>query len=78
MGVADADAEVLADPLVDPEADPVAVGVPELADDVPEVVQCSLAPVIAAKDAAHVLSASVRLAPATSRHGLGARRLRGL
>ena len=37
MGVADADAEVLSDPLVDPDADPVAEGVPEVDEDVPEM-----------------------------------------
>jgi acyl-CoA synthetase (NDP forming)/RimJ/RimL family protein N-acetyltransferase len=56
----------------------VALRLSRLADDLPEVVQCSLAPVVAAPDGAHVLSASIRLAPATSRVDIGARRLRGL
>ncbi len=56
----------------------VAVRLSRLADDLPEVVECALAPMVAAPDGAHVLSATIRIAPPTARNDLGARRLRGL
>ena len=49
-----------------------------LADDLPEVVECSLAPVVAAATGAHVLSATVRIAQPVANADSGARRLRGL
>jgi acyl-CoA synthetase (NDP forming)/GNAT superfamily N-acetyltransferase len=56
----------------------VALRLSQLADDLPEVVECALAPMVAAPDGAHVLSASIRVARPASRVDLGARRLRGL
>jgi acyl-CoA synthetase (NDP forming) len=56
----------------------VALRLSRLADDLPEVVECALAPIVAAADGAHVLSAMVRIAPPITRPDLGARRLRGL
>ncbi|MBV9820786.1 MAG: acetate--CoA ligase family protein, partial [Actinobacteria bacterium] len=49
-----------------------------LADDLPEVVECLLDPVVAAPTGAHLLDARVRIAPPLTRNDLGARRLRGL
>jgi hypothetical protein len=56
----------------------LALRLSRLADDLPEVVQCELSPVVAAPDAAHVLGAAVRIAPPIAGDDLGARRLRGL
>jgi acyl-CoA synthetase (NDP forming) len=56
----------------------LALRLSQLADELPEVVQCSLAPVVAATQGAYVLSATVLLAPPNARLDLGARRLRGL
>jgi acyl-CoA synthetase (NDP forming) len=56
----------------------MAVRLSQLADDLPEVVECALAPMVAASEGAHVLSATIRLAPPTARSDVGARRLRGL
>jgi acyl-CoA synthetase (NDP forming)/GNAT superfamily N-acetyltransferase len=56
----------------------VALRLSRLADDLPEVVECALAPVVAAATGAFVLSADIRIAPPTARDDLGARRLRGL
>ena len=56
----------------------LALRLSQLADDLPEVVECALAPLAATPDGAHVLNASIRLAPPTARGDLGARRLRGL
>ncbi len=49
-----------------------------LADDLPEVVECVLSPVVAAARGAHVLAAEIRVAPPNARDDRGARRLRGL
>jgi acyl-CoA synthetase (NDP forming) len=56
----------------------LALRLSQLADRIPEVVQCSLDPIVAAPDGAHVLEARVRLAPPLAHHDLGARRLPGL
>jgi hypothetical protein len=56
----------------------VALRLSRLADDLPEVVECALAPIVAVPDGAHVLSAMIRIAPPDARNDLGARRLRGL
>lgn len=48
-----------------------------LADELPEVVQCTLDPLVAATEGAHVLAATIVLAPVSAREDLGARRLRG-
>ncbi|MGI8664640.1 MAG: GNAT family N-acetyltransferase [Jatrophihabitans sp.] len=56
----------------------VALRLSRLADELAEVVECALAPVVASAAAAHVLAATIRLAPPTARSELGARRLRGL
>ncbi|MCW2540827.1 MAG: family N-acetyltransferase [Frankiales bacterium] len=55
----------------------VAVRLSALADDLPEVVECALDPLVAGADGAHCLSARVRLAPPLARSGSQARRLRG-
>jgi len=49
-----------------------------LADELPEVVECVLEPVVAAAVGAHVLAARIRIAPPLTRNDAGARRLRGL
>ena len=49
-----------------------------LADDLPEVVECTLEPMVAAAAGAYVLSARIRIAPPITRNDAGARRLRGL
>jgi acyl-CoA synthetase (NDP forming)/GNAT superfamily N-acetyltransferase len=49
-----------------------------LADDLPEVVECLLEPVVAAPRGAFVLDARIRIAPPLTRPDLGARRLRGV
>jgi len=46
-----------------------------LADDLPEVVHCRLDPVVASPSGAHVLSATVRVAPPLGRDRVRARRL---
>jgi acyl-CoA synthetase (NDP forming)/GNAT superfamily N-acetyltransferase len=56
----------------------VALRLSRLADDLPEVVECALAPMVATPEGAHVLSATIRIAPPSARNDLGARRLRGL
>jgi acyl-CoA synthetase (NDP forming)/RimJ/RimL family protein N-acetyltransferase len=56
----------------------VALRLSRLADDLPEVVECLLEPVVAAGSGAYLLDARVRLAPPIARDDLGARRLRGL
>jgi hypothetical protein len=56
----------------------MALRLSQLSDDLPEVVECALAPMVAAPDGAHVLSATIRVARPTARVDLGARRLRGL
>ncbi|HEX8092578.1 acetate--CoA ligase family protein, partial [Jatrophihabitans sp.] len=56
----------------------VALRLSRLADDLPEVVECALEPMVAAAAGAHVLSARIRIAPPITRHDSGARRLRGL
>jgi acyl-CoA synthetase (NDP forming)/RimJ/RimL family protein N-acetyltransferase len=56
----------------------IALRLSHLADDLPEVVECSLAPMVAASEGAHVLSATIRVAQPTARSDIGARRLRGL
>jgi acyl-CoA synthetase (NDP forming)/GNAT superfamily N-acetyltransferase len=49
-----------------------------LADDLPEVVECALEPMVASSAGAHVLSAQIRIAPPITRQDAGARRLRGV
>jgi len=49
-----------------------------MADDLPEVVECSLDPVVAEPAGAHVLNARIRLARPITREDLSARRLRAL
>jgi acyl-CoA synthetase (NDP forming)/GNAT superfamily N-acetyltransferase len=56
----------------------VALRLSRLADDLPEVVECALEPMVAAAAGAHVLSARIRIAPPITRHDDGARRLRGV
>jgi len=56
----------------------IALRLSRLADDLPEVVDCALDPVVAAPAGAHVLSARIRIAPPITRIDVGARRLRGL
>jgi acyl-CoA synthetase (NDP forming) len=56
----------------------LALRLSRLADDLPEVVECALEPVVAAAAGAHVLSARIRIAPPITRNDAGARRLRGL
>ena len=53
-------------------------GVETFADDLPEVVECGLDPVVAAGAGAAVLAADIRVAPPIARDDRGARRLRGL
>jgi acyl-CoA synthetase (NDP forming) len=67
-----------AEPADFPALTEMALRLSQLADDLPEVVECVLAPMVAAPKGAHVLSASVRVARPTARVDLGARRLRGL
>jgi hypothetical protein len=67
-----------AEPADIPALIEVALRLSRLADDLPEVVECALAPVVAAATGAFVLSADIRVAPPTARDDLGARRLRGL
>lgn len=56
----------------------LALRLSRLADELPEVVECTLDPVVAAPSGASVLSARIRIAPPTARDDLRARRLRGL
>ncbi len=56
----------------------VALRLSRLADDLPEVVECALEPMVATAAGVHVLDARVRIAPPITRNDLGARRLRGL
>ncbi|MEO7260083.1 MAG: GNAT family N-acetyltransferase [Jatrophihabitantaceae bacterium] len=56
----------------------VALRLSRLADDLPEVVECMLEPVVATAAGAQVLGARIRIAPPLTRHEVGARRLRGL
>ncbi len=55
----------------------VALRLSRLADDLPEVVECALEPLVAAPSGAHVLSARIRIAPPLAHPDAGARRLRG-
>ncbi|HEV2887325.1 MAG TPA: GNAT family N-acetyltransferase [Jatrophihabitans sp.] len=56
----------------------VALRLSRLADDLPEVVECVLEPMVAAAAGAHVLGARIRIAAPITRNDVGARRLRGL
>jgi len=56
----------------------LALRLSRLADDLPEVVECGLDPVVAAGTGAAVLAADIRIAPPIARDDRGARRLRGL
>ncbi len=47
-----------------------------LADDLPDMVECLLDPVVAAPSGSYVLGARIRIAPPLTRNDLGARRLR--
>jgi hypothetical protein len=67
-----------AEPADIPSLVETALRLSQLADDLPEVVECALAPMVATADGAHVLSATVRVAKPTARVDLGARRLPGL
>jgi acyl-CoA synthetase (NDP forming)/GNAT superfamily N-acetyltransferase len=61
------------DALVD-----LALRLSRLADELPEVVDCALDPVVATPSGGWVLDARIRVAPPTARDDLRARRLRGL
>lgn len=67
-----------AEPADIPALVELAIRLSRLADDLPEVVECTLEPVLAAGNGAHVLSATIQLAAPTASAELGARRLRGL
>jgi acyl-CoA synthetase (NDP forming)/RimJ/RimL family protein N-acetyltransferase len=67
-----------AEPADVPALVEVALRLSQLADHLPEVVECALAPMVAAPDGAHVLSVNLRLARPTARADIGARRLPGL
>ncbi|MFL6164148.1 MAG: GNAT family N-acetyltransferase [Jatrophihabitantaceae bacterium] len=67
-----------ADPADIPALVELALRLARLADDLPEVAECLLEPVIAAAEGAYVLAADIRVAPPTARDDRGARRLRGL
>jgi acyl-CoA synthetase (NDP forming)/RimJ/RimL family protein N-acetyltransferase len=56
----------------------VALRLSRLADELPEVVDCLLDPMVASPSGTRVLSARVTIAPPTARDDLRARRLRGL
>jgi hypothetical protein len=55
----------------------VALRLSRLADDLPEVVECALEPMVASAAGAHVLGARIRIAPPITMQDAGARRLRG-
>ncbi|UQX89448.1 GNAT family N-acetyltransferase [Jatrophihabitans telluris] len=67
-----------AEPADIPSLAEMALRLSQLADDLPEVVECVLAPMVAEPAGAHVLSAGIRIARPAARADLGARRLRGL
>src|SRR5581483_12447915 len=67
-----------AEPADLPSLAELALRLSRLADELPEVVECGLDPVIAAPSGAYVLSADLRVAPPIARDDRGARRLRGL
>jgi acyl-CoA synthetase (NDP forming) len=67
-----------AEPADVPALAEMALRLSALADDLPEVVECTLAPMVAAAEGAHVLGATIRVAQPTARSDVGARRLRGL
>jgi len=67
-----------AEPADIPALVELALRLARLADDLPEVVECLLAPVIAAASGAYLLAAEIRVAVPTARDERGARRLRGL
>jgi len=67
-----------AEPAEVPALVELAARLARLADDLPEVVECVLSPVVAAARGAHVLAAEIRVAPPNARDDRGARRLRGL
>jgi acyl-CoA synthetase (NDP forming)/GNAT superfamily N-acetyltransferase len=55
----------------------VALRLSRLADDLPEVIECALEPMVASAAGAHVLGARIRIAPPITMQDAGARRLRG-
>ncbi len=67
-----------AEPADVPALVEMALRLSRLADELPEVVGCTLEPLVAAAEGAHVLSARIVLARVSTRDDLGARRLRGL
>jgi len=67
-----------AEPADVPALVELALRLSRLADDLPEMVECRLDPVIAAGTGAYPLAADIRLAPPIARDDRGARRLRGL
>ena len=66
-----------AEPADVPALVELALRLSRMADELPEVVQCALEPVVAAASGAHVLAVDVLLAPPIARDDRGARRLRG-
>jgi acyl-CoA synthetase (NDP forming) len=67
-----------AEPADIPALTEAALRLSRLADDLPEVVECALEPMVASPAGAHVLSARIRIAQAIMRQDSGARRLRGV
>jgi len=67
-----------AEPADLPALAELALRLSRLADDLPEVVEVALAPVVAAPAGAYVLAAEIRVAQPIGRDDRGARRLRGL
>lgn len=66
-----------AEPADIPALVELALRLSRIADELPEVVECALAPVVAGPDGVSVLSARVRVAQPMARDDGGARRLRG-
>jgi acyl-CoA synthetase (NDP forming)/GNAT superfamily N-acetyltransferase len=67
-----------AEPADIPALVETALRLSRLADDLPEVVECALEPMVASTAGAHVLGARIRIAQAILRQDAGARRLRGV
>jgi acyl-CoA synthetase (NDP forming)/RimJ/RimL family protein N-acetyltransferase len=67
-----------AEPADIPALVELALRLSRLAEELPEVVECTLDPVVAAPSGAVVLNARIRIAAPTARDDLRARRLRGL
>jgi acyl-CoA synthetase (NDP forming)/RimJ/RimL family protein N-acetyltransferase len=67
-----------AEPADIPALTEMALRLSQLADDLPEVVECVLAPMVATPEDAHALGAAIGVAPPTARSDIGARRMPGL